>query len=210
MSPELFFLEVITIYQRAKEQKYSDLNIFRGRSVSASSDIEDLTARFLSLNMPKNYLYFVDQPMKFKGFSTKYPDIAIQDCEGGLIRNLIDVKNDLGFKKSSGIFDFCEKWDAIIESVKGTETHFKLGHNKELLTGAFSENLKYHVVIITKKNSGQKIEDDQKRVDKLKNVNLYILSEGVHPNKYRLKPEEITRKLIIHKEEFSRLLNFIN
>lgn len=208
MSPEDFFSEVIDIYQQAKEQNHEKLNIFRGRSASVSSEIEDLIARFLSLNLPSNYKYFVDQPMKFEGFTTKYPDIVIQDSDNGLIGNLIDVKNDLGFKKRTGIFDFCEKWDAVIESVKNTKTHFKLGHTKELLKGKFSKNLKYHVVVITEKNSGSRIKEDQERVGKLKNVNLYFLSEGIHPNKY-LNKSVITEKLIIHNKEFDRLLSFI-
>jgi hypothetical protein len=208
MSSEDFFSEVIDIYQNAREQKYANLNIFRGRSVSSSSEIEDLTARFLASNISKKYLYFVDQPMKFEGFPTKYPDIAIQDCKNGLIRNLIDVKNDLGFKKRTGIFDFCEKWDAVIESIKGTKTQFKLGHNKKLCEGMFSEDLKYHVVIVTEKNSGKKLKEDRKRVDELKNVKLYVLSKGVHPNKY-LEKSEIINKLVIQQEEFEQLIDFI-
>jgi hypothetical protein len=211
MRPEDFFKELIRLYRKAKKQKYSELNIFRGRSISVSGEVEDLFAKFIAENTSKRHLYFVDQPMKFEGHSTKYPDIVIQDDEGGLIRNLIDIKLDLGWKKSTGIFDFCKEWDELIESVKDTETYFKQkqGHDKIRREGRFSKKLKYHVVVISKKNSGKHIEDDQEKVKKLKNVCLYVLSEGIHPNKY-LSESEIMGKIIIHKDEFERLIDAIN
>jgi hypothetical protein len=146
--------------------------------------------------------------MKFEGTTTKYPDIVIQNNKKKVF-NLIDVKTDIGWNRS-GLFSFCKEWEKRIESVKGTKTSFKNGIDKSVVKGSFSKKLKYHVVVITKVNSGNKIDEDYGKVkEQLKNVCLYILSDGLHPNNYDLSVPEIMERIKIHHDDFDRLLSHI-
>lgn len=209
MSPEEYFRKIIELYRHSRDPKFYNPNIKRGRSSSISSELEDLTALFIALNNPNQCRYFTDQPMKFEGNTTKYPDIVIQNSDGK-IENLIDVKTDIGWNRD-GLFSFCEEWENRMDSIKGTETSFKQGTNKSIIHGNFSTEIKYHVVIISKENSGTKIETDYVRVkDNFNNVSLYILSEGLHPNNYDLPPSEMMEKIKIHHDEFERLFSDIN
>ena len=208
MSPEEYFRKINELYRNARKPKFYNPNIKRGRSSSISSELEDLTALFISLNNPNRCDYFTDQPMKFSGSTPKYPDIVIQNSNG-LIKNIIDVKADIGWDRS-GLYSLCEEWEKRINSVKGTTTSFKQGIDKSIIDGQFSKNLKCHVVVITKENSGEEIDNDYERVKrKLKNVCLYILSDGLHPNEYHLSISEIMEKIHIHHDDFDRLLSHI-
>lgn len=208
MSPEEYFKKIIELYHQSRIPKYYNPNIKRGRSSSISSDIEDLTALFIALNNPKQCFYFIDQPMKFEGSTTKYPDVVIQNHEGK-IENLIDVKTDIGWKRD-GLYPFCLEWEKRIESVKGTSTSFLQGEDKSIQHGDFTKNLKYHVVVVTKINSGNRLLSDYERVkNELTNVQLYILSDGIHPNNYKYSANETINKIIIYRDEFDRLISCI-
>jgi len=135
MSPEEYFRKIIELYNQSRDPKFYNPNIQRGRSSSISSELEDLTAFFIALNNPNKCSYFTDQPMKFEGSTTKYPDIVIQNKDKS-IRNLIDVKTDIGWNRD-GMFSFCEEWEKRIESIKGTETEFKQGKDKSINRGEF-------------------------------------------------------------------------
>ncbi len=209
MSPEEYFRKIIELYHQSRDPKYYNPNIKRGRSSSISSELEDLTALFIALNNPNQCLYFTDQPMKFEGSTTKYPDIVIQNNDGA-IENLIDVKTDIGWNRD-GMYSFCEEWEKRIESIKETETSFKQGKDKSIKYGVFSKNLKYHVMVVSKINSGNKIENDYRKVKgELNNVCLYVLSDGVHPNNYEYSLSETIKNITIHSDEFERLFSYIN
>jgi len=209
MSPEEYFRKIIELYHQSRDPKYYNPNIKRGRSASISSDLEDLTALFIALNNPHQCSYFTDQPIKFEGSTIKYPDIVIQNKDGQ-IENLIDVKTDIGWNRD-GMYLFCEDWERRIESVKGTETSFKQGKDKSIIHGAFSKELKYHILVVSKINSGKAIETDYEQVQKkLKNVYLYILSDGVHPNNYEYDISDTIENIAIHDDEFERLFLYLN
>jgi len=208
MPPVEYIKQIIELYHKSRNPEYYNPNIKRGRSSSISSKLEDLTALFIALNNPNNCDYYTDQPIKFEGSTTKYPDIVIQDVQG-MIKNLIDVKTDLGWNRQ-GMYAFCQEWEKRIEKIKGTKTQFKTGINKELKNGVFSKRLKYHILVISKINSGKKIEEDHIRVrNKLKKVKLYILSDNLHPNNYEYSIEETLKKISINNDEFERLFSFI-
>ena len=211
MSPEEYFRKLIELYFSAREPKFYNPNIYRGRSTSVSSELEDLTALFIALNNPNSCNYFTDQPVKFEGSTTKYPDIVIQtNDEGGIIHNLIDTKADTGWNRD-GMLSFCEEWEKRIASVQGKETSFSNGKTKQTHNGKFSDKLHYHVVVATEVNSGKKILEDCKAIkEKCKNVSLYILSSGVHPNNYGFSQEETLHNIKIYHEEFDRLMDHIN
>jgi hypothetical protein len=207
MNPRSFFEKVVNLYQNARKSKFEHSRIFRGRSSSISSQLEDLLALYLVKNSSKKYSYFVDQSIKVVGTkNNKYPDIVLFEKEK--IFHLIDVKADIGWNRNT-MFDFCEEWNQIIETWKLKQFSLKTGETKELISGTFDENLKLHIVIISLKNSGKKILEDKIQIDKkLKNIRLYILSDGVHPNEYK-PTNEILKKLDIKNDEFSRLLKNI-
>jgi hypothetical protein len=208
MTPKEYFRKIIELYEKSRVPQFYNPNIQRGRSASISSGLEDLTALFIALNNPNQCIYFSDQPMKFKGTTTKYPDIVIQN-QDGVIEHLIDVKTDTGWNRD-GTYEFCERWEKTIAKVKGTETSFKRGVDKQLIRGEFSSDLKYHVVVISKLNSGKNIEVDRTRVTQnLHNVCLYILSDGIHPNKYGLSAEIKLESIKIANAEVEKLLSTI-
>ena len=208
MPPKEYFRKLIELYHQSRDPKYYNPNIYRGRSSSISSELEDLTALFLALNNPHQCNYFTDQPIRFEGSTTKYPDIVVQDKDG-IIKNLIDVKTDIGWNRE-GMYLFCTEWEKRIESVKGTETEFRKGKSKEKLVGKFSDELKYHILVISKINSGKQIESDYKKVKvEMKNVFLYILSDKIHPNNYELLQVETLNQININNQEFERLFSFI-
>lgn len=208
MTPTEYFRKLIELYVNSREPKYYNPNIFRGRSTSISSELEDLTAFFIALNNPDSCNYFTDQPLKFQEPKTKYPDIVIQH-ENNVIYDLVDMKADTGWNRD-GMLKFCKEWEDCIESAKGKETHFINGKTKEKHCGKFSKNLKYHVVVATEVNSGKKILEDYELVnEQCTNVELYILSKGIHPNSYSLSQDEILKKISINNTEFDRLMNAI-
>ncbi len=208
MSPEEYFRKIIELYIGSREPRFYNPNILRGRSASISSDVEDLTALFIALNNPNQCSYFTDQAMKFGEGPAKYPDVVIQN-QNGLIKNLIDVKTDIGWDRD-GLYSFCETWEQRIEAVKGTDTHFKQGKDKTKIDGKFSKRLTYHVVVISEANSGDTLKLDHSKVkSQLKNVRLYILSNGEHPNNYKFAPAELMGKININHREFERLLSHI-
>ncbi len=209
MTPEEYFKKIIELYHQSRDPKYYNPNIKRGRSASISSALEDLTALFIALNNPNQCLYFTDQPIKFNESTVRYPDIVIQN-KNGTIQNLIDVKTDIGWNRS-GLYSFCDDWDKRIESIKNTITTFRLGKEKKIVQGKFSNDIKYHILIISKINSGNQIIKDYAEVkNKLKNVCLYVLSEGIHPNNYEYEINETLEKIKIKKEDFYRLFEYIN
>lgn len=210
MSPKEYFRKLIELYFSAREPKFYNPNIYRGRSTSVSSELEDLTALFIALNNPNSCNYFTDQPIKFEGSTTKYPDIVIQNNDkSGVIRNLVDTKADTGWNRD-GMLSFCKEWNQRVASVKGKETKFSNGKTKLIQEGKFSDDLHYHVVVVTEINSGKQILEDYKTIkETLENVSLYILSSGVHPNNYELPQEEILKNINIKQCEFDRLLRHI-
>lgn len=209
MTPEEYFKKIIELYHQSRDPKYYNPNIKRGRSASISSALEDLTALFIALNNPNQCLYFTDQPIKFNESTVKYPDIVIQN-KNGTIQNLIDVKTDIGWNRS-GLYSFCDDWEKRIESIKNTKTTFRLGKEKKIVQGKFSNDIKYHILIISKINSGNQIIKDYAEVkNKLKNVCLYVLSEEIHPNNYEYEINETLEKIKIIKEDFCRLFEYIN
>lgn len=209
MTPQEYFRKLIELYFNARKPQYYNPNIQRGRSASVASDFEDLTALFIALNNPHPCEYFVDQPLRFNNKETKYPDIVIQH-ESGEIKDLIDVKADIGWNRN-GMHPLCKEWEERIENVKGTPTQFKQGTTKEKHTGQFSKHLTYHVLVASEENASQQLLEDHARVlADMQNVQLYILSNGIHPNCYKYTQIETLQRINIHEEEFVRFFNHLN
>ena len=71
-------------------------------------------------------------------------------------------------------------------------------------------SLKYHIIILSKANSGNNLDRDISKVRrdrKLKNIKIYVLSDGKHPNSYKLSLNELLNKALkINEKEFDRLM----
>ncbi len=191
MTPSDFIDRIEELYKNARSSAFKHERVSRGRSHSISGMLEDLMAAYLATHDLYGRKFFVDQPIRMmlpdgegpKKLKTKYPDIVVQNTNG-VIENLIDLKADLGWMRNE-LFDFALKMDGQIEEIKDSQTSFKRGEDKVLLEGHFSPNLKHHIIIVTMKNSNKKAELDFQRVQgELPNVEIYCLSDGVHPNVY--------------------------
>jgi hypothetical protein len=203
MTPDEFLKKAIELYHLSRDPYYYNPNIFRGRSSSISSSFEDLMALFIALNNPNNCQYFTDQAMKFNN-KTYYPDVVILE-ENNNIKHLIDLKTDLGWNRT-GLYSFCKKKDELMKSIKNTETFFKKGKTKEKITAIFAEKIVYHIVILSKENSGNIFLDHMiKANETLNNVKVYLLSEGEHPNSYN----SLLEKIKIRYEDFDLFINNI-
>ncbi len=214
MTPDEFFRKIVELYFQSRITKFYSPRIKRGRSASISSDLEDLTAFFLQQNLSRERSFFVDQPMRFGRrpngkIQTRYPDIVIQENDGE-IAHLVDVKTDMGWNRN-GLYEFCNNWNEIIDKVKGAETQFKEGDTKKWVSGVFSGDLTYHIVVITKENNGKTIERQiaDVKARAFENVRVYFLSEGWHPNSYDKSIEEVMDLIRIDMSEFERLIKNI-
>lgn len=204
MTKEEFFERIIDFYQESRKVSVEASNIHRGRSASISSKLEDLTAAFINEAIPRNCVFYTDQPITLNG-TTRYPDILIQESDGTL-SHLVDVKTDLGWKRNK-MFEYSEKWDKIIENSKGQHVNFKSGIDKKNLTGRISEKLKLHVVIASLKNSGSQLKSDYENIKaSYSNIEIYILSQGIHPNDYNHSKNELLQKIEIRDSDFSALI----
>ncbi|WP_231136930.1 hypothetical protein [Providencia rettgeri] len=205
-SPEDIIENLIFAYQNSRKTYVENKRVFRGRSHSISGIFEDLFADYLSKNLLDSNQYFVDQQVFSSTANIRFfPDILIMN--DGVSSNIIDLKLDFGWTRND-IFAFCDTWNQKIDKLTGTSFTFNDGVSKEKKNGFFSDNLKYHVVVLTKLNNGSNFIEIQDNVTKnLGHVELYILTDKVHPNDYKNTPEERMKKIHICMSEFSRLMN---
>ncbi|PVZ89428.1 hypothetical protein C9426_03940 [Serratia sp. S1B] len=214
MQLQAFFSQLVDLYKQQQNSKKIAENIFRGRSRSISSAAEDLVAQFISKNIKRQCTYYIDQPLQFGASNiVKYPDIFILENDK-TISHLIDIKLDVGWNRDA-MLDFCDiRYHEVIK-VLGETTQFNtkndMGEKVENKNMRFSENLTYHILLLSKENSKKDILDQHytQILNKYKNIKLYILSEGIHPNEYVTK-EEIMAKLQVNDTDFHRLLSALN
>jgi len=197
MNPREFFEEIRRMYLKARNLKYKNNSIKRGRSHFISSATEDLVAFYLSENLNNEYYFYVDQPIKIQGRrNARYIDIII--TKENIIKNIIDIKMDLGWHR--GGFDY-KQIIKLLDDIRGNK--FKKG---EELIG--SNECRYHFVII----SGENISEAKMRsvVDELKkyerDISYYILSHGMHPNEYVDDENYIWQKIKINNDEFRKMI----
>ena len=214
MKPQEFFSQLIDLYKQQQSSKKIAENIFRGRSRSVSSEAEDLMAQFISKNIKRQCTYYVDQPLQFGASNiVKYPDIFILENDK-TISHLIDIKLDVGWNRDA-MLDFCGIRHREVIKVLGKTTQFntknEMGGRIENKNIRFSENLTYNILLLSKENAKKGLLDEHyaQILNKYRNIKLYILSEGIHPNEYVTK-EEIMAKLQVNDAEFQRLLSTLN
>ena len=208
MSPEEYYQKIVALYRSARFPKFRDETIIRGRSHTISGALEDLTALFISKNIPGKFIIFIDQPMPFGTHGSKYPDLAIKNLKNNTITSLVDVKTDLGWGRDK-MLEFCQYWNSAIEDIKGSSVKFKSGIPKNYYECDISKNVKYHIIISSLKNSGNTLENDVNKINKMKNVKLYIFSDGKHPNDYSNTKTKNLDGINIRKSEINSFLSAI-
>ena len=213
MEPEDFIRKVIELYREARMPSFYHPKLKRGQSRVIYNLTEDLMAYFLAVNLTEDYEFYIDQPITFEGFgkSSKRPDVTLS--KNGEVKNIIDIKTDLGRKRTE-LTKICKDNNEFIEEIKGKIGRIRVlqddGQTKRQEELKILENLVYHIVIITSENINKEMLKEH--IQNIKNLNLehielYFLTSGYHPNEYKMSVEENLSKININKEEFVRLMD---
>jgi len=111
------------------------------------------------------------------------------------------------------ITEFCRKKNEELKKVKCKSGKVQIlnpdGITKEEQILKLSENLIFHIVVISRENISKNLLDNHlQNVNnlKLENIELYTLTSEVHPNVYEKPIEEVLNSIKIHEEEFKRLM----
>ena len=83
-----------------------------------------------------------------------YPDVML--VKNNMIRNLVDVKTDLGWKRRQ-FTDLCKDANAKIAKLGGKKGAIKEGITKKQKSLSFSKKVCNHVVIISDQNIQKKL-----------------------------------------------------
>lgn len=212
MEPREFIRKVIELYREARKPRLYHPSIKRGLSRAISGLTEDLLSYFLAVNLTEDYDLFTDQNITFsKGIKTIRPDTVI--VKNNVIEHIIDIKTDFGWKRDK-ITEFCREKNEELKEIKGKPGKVQIlnpdGITKQQKLLNLSEDLILHIVVISGKNiSKEKLDHHLQNVKnlKLENIELYILTSGIHPNIYEKTLEEVLNSIIIHDEEFTRLFD---
>jgi len=153
MTPTEFMRKVIELYINARNPAFYHPTIRRGRSHAISGKLEDLFAAFLAFNFTENYKILVDQAITVNKV-TMYPDIMI--VRGKIIKNLIDIKTDLGWKRKK-FTHFCKELNSKIKTIPDKDGKTKDGITKEEKILRFSKRLCNHIVIISDQNISKQL-----------------------------------------------------
>jgi hypothetical protein len=209
MNSRTFFRKIVELYHDGRIPLFKDRALFRGRSRSVSSAVEDLFAKFIISNTNIDKIY-IDQPVNTIGFNKQiYPDLVI--IKNNKVIQLIDLKMDMGWNRD-GLLSLCDKHQSIVKNVKGEELKIRDGLSKEDVFYKYSNKLVYNIVIISSKNISYEKLDKQIKASKKrnKNVNVYVLSSKAHPNIYKYTVKEMINKISIDDKQIDKLLKSIN
>jgi len=203
MTPKEFMRQVIELYINARKPKHYHPNIKRGRSHTISGALEDLFAAFLAFNVTEHYNFYVDQAITVNKH-TMYPDVML--VKNNMIRNLVDIKTDLGWKRHQ-FANLCKDSNAKIAKLGGKKGAIKDGITKKQESLSFSRKVCNHIVIISDQNiQAELFKKHMKAVEKLSHIDVYVLSKNQHPNAYDKNAEAILKEMDIQENEFERLM----
>ncbi|WP_282773622.1 hypothetical protein [Phaeodactylibacter xiamenensis] len=206
MTNEAFINEIIAQYAKARTLTFGDAgyNIRRGKSHSIAGIAEDLFATLIAQKLKdKNLLFLVNKVFSVRIPGVKraksfQPDIAI--VKNNVLTHIFEIKMDLGWNRNPKQY-LIEK-NNFIQQMKdhALKPWF---HKTDEVPIEVSKNLAIQVVVLSGKNIGQKkLDRIQLDIEPLENIELYILSNGMHLNFYR---EEERKDVIIEHTEFDRL-----
>lgn len=206
MNNREFVLGVIKLYQSAREPKFVNQKISRGKSHSISSLTEDLFAHFLSGQIECDHIY-IDQPINIDGFKNLIcPDlVTVRD---NCITAFIDFKMDMGWNRY-GLYDLCKKQYDRLKKARGKKCKLKEGISKKEHFYIIDREATFSVVIFTDRNINQDLlkRQVQKSLDLKPDLEIFILTSRKHPNEYHISPEDLIQKVEIRDDEFKKLIN---
>ncbi len=201
---------IVKIYREARRVKFSNNKIFRGRSHSISSIIEDLFAYYLTQNVKCDQIY-IDQPLKIEGIKGRniYPDLVI--VRNNEIVALLDLKMDLGWKRRE-LFNLSKRYSDLIKNIRGKKVSLRIGETKERRDFKASDKISYDIVIMSDTNINRGLLEKQLgQIKKLKpKIDVFILTKDKHPNSYNLSTQSLLSQIIINKADFDKMFRKLN
>ena len=175
---------LVKAYKEAGKPTYPHENLYRGRNHSISGIGEDLLGAYL-ISRLEGVQIFIDQPLSMidKSLSTRYPDLLI--CEDNEIKNILEVKMDLGYQRKDFI-DYCRK-------------------REDKIPMNIADDIKFHVVIYSENNGPKRFDEEIMPIvnETCPHIEVYVLTSGQHPNLVNVNLEGIN----INKDEFEILVN---
>jgi len=201
---------IIKTYREARRTKFANNKIFRGRSHSISSIIEDLFAHYLTQNIKCDQIY-IDQPLKIEGIKGKniYPDLVI--VKNDKIIALLDLKTDLGWKRKE-LFNLAKKYSNLIKNIKDKKVSLRIGETKERRDFKISDKISYDIVIMSGTNINKNLlEKHLEQIKKIKpKIDVFILTKSKHPNTYNLSIQSLLSQIVINEADFDRMFKKLN
>lgn len=193
--------ELVKAYKVAGQPTYPHENLYRARNHSISSIGEDLIGAYLIKRLD-NVKIFIDQPLSMtdKSYSTRYPDLLV--CEGSEIKNILEVKMDLGYQRKDFI-DYCQKKEQWVSNIAGHQCILPRKREDKIPMN-IDERVKFHIIIFSENNGPKQFEKEIMPIvnESCPHIEVYVLTSGRHPNLSDLNLEGIK----INKDEFERLI----
>jgi hypothetical protein len=181
VSPDEFFREFVGLYVRARVPTFMAEGITRARCRSVSGGLEDLTAYYIATSAPGRFRVYVDQPVSVSG-KVQYPDLVVQCIASGTVSDFVDVKTDLGWKRSE-LQAICRKLKTLSTEVAGKTVRLGDEPRTRQPVGVAAA-ARAHVVVGTWENCGEMQPEEAIQLAAAEGVPLYIFSEGRHPNHF--------------------------
>ena len=205
-----FIESIVDAYRAARVPVQPHPKLSRGESRAIASEAEDRFAYYLIDRLKSMDHIFINQPITsvLNGEKERIkPDLAI--CHGEEIRVLIDLKMDIGYKRTE-FLDSMKKVDKLISEIRGQKFSLwkKVGEGRERLERTLSKNAKYVFVVISDQNINKKqFTEIEKSGSKLNNTALFVLLRGVHPNVYGQSRDDTVAQMKQHicNESFQKL-----
>lgn len=170
-----FLRDVTALYRWAQGSKLVATSIWRARAHSVASLAEDVFARHLSVLLPADCSFWVDSQLTRKHGRSRdkiAPDIVVLDASGE-VRDLLDLKLDLGWKRGSEqqLIDRNGEW---LEKAKRNAPFAGVSGDRVQI----AEDAKYHICVVTACNSGSM------RFENSQSCHLWVFADQHwHPNK---------------------------
>lgn len=210
MTPDQFIESLVKAYRAARVPVRRHPKLSRGESRAIASEAEDLFAYYLIGRLKNVDHIFINQTITSvsNGMRKRIkPDLVI--CRGEEIRVLVDLKMDLGYKRTE-FSDSMKKVDKLIPKLRGQQFSLwkKVGEGRERLERIFSKRAKYVFVVVSDQNINKKqFTEIEKAASKFKNTSLFVLSRGMHPNVYGQSRDDTIAKMKQHicNESFQKL-----
>jgi hypothetical protein len=123
----------------------------------------------------------------------------------------MDLKMDMGWKRRE-LLNLCKHHGKTVFKANGQTCSFKDGQTKEISSVKIAEDVTYSIVIISRRNSGNNLDNLRTAANQLSPlVDTFLLCDSPrnHPNQYGIEPNELIEKLDINTSEFERLLKKI-